>query len=65
MSGYLLGSRVLDTFVDTFAVGDVVHTEAEEKWGAGALAQFSCQCFRGDQLVAEGAINVAAGSLPA
>jgi len=63
VSGFLLGARKLDVHVDAFAVGDVVRTEAEEKWGAGALAQFDCRCFLGDRLVAEGAINVAAGSL--
>jgi len=64
VSGFLLGARKLDVTVDGFAVGDEVRTEAEEKWGAGALAQFACKCFVGDQVVAEGAINVAAGSLP-
>jgi len=65
VSGYLLGARKLDVTVDAFAVGDAVRTEAEEKWGAGALAQFACKCFVGDAVVAEGAINVAAGQLPA
>lgn len=64
VSGFLLGARKLDVMVDSFAVGDEVHTEAEEKWGAGALAQFACRCLVGDRVVAEGAINVAAGSLP-
>jgi predicted hotdog family 3-hydroxylacyl-ACP dehydratase len=65
VSGYLLGAWKLDVTVDSFSVGDTVRTEAEEKWGAGALAQFACKCFVGDQIVAEGAINVAAGQLPA
>ena len=64
VSGFLLGARRIDVTVDGFSVGDEVRTEAEEKWGAGALAQFACRCFVGDQVVAEGAINVAAGSLP-
>lgn len=65
VSGYLLGARKLDVSVDGFAPGDTIRTEAEEKWGAGALAQFACKCLVGDRVVAEGAINVAAGQLPA
>ncbi len=65
VSGFLLGARKVDVSVDSFSVGDTVRTEAEEKWGAGALAQFACKCFVGGQVVAEGAINVAAGQLPA
>ena len=64
VSGFLLGARKLDVHIDAFRVGDEVRTEAEEKWGAGALAQFACRSFLGDRLVAEGAINVAQGSLP-
>lgn len=65
VSGFLLGARKIDVSVEGFSVGDAVRTEAEETWGAGALAQFACKCFLGGALVAEGAINVAQGALPA
>ncbi|MEM9070894.1 MAG: hypothetical protein AAGE52_20460 [Myxococcota bacterium] len=62
VQGALLGSRKLDVFVDAFHVGDVLVAECEEVFGAGALAQFRCVLTRGDDKVAEGAINVVSGA---
>lgn len=61
VQGALLGTRKLDAFVDHFAVGDELITEAEEVFGVGALAQFKCTLWRGEEKVAEGHINVASG----
>lgn len=62
VQGALLGTRKLDTFVDHFDVGDELVTEAEEVFGVGALAQFKCTLWRGEEKVAEGHINVASGA---
>jgi len=62
VQGALLGTRKLDAFVDHFSVGDELITEAEEVFGVGALAQFKCTLWRGDEKVAEGHINVASGA---
>ena len=63
VSGALLGTRKLDVHVAEFRVGETVRTQAREIFGAGALAQFDCKLFRGEDLVAEGSINVAAGAI--
>ncbi|MCB9636069.1 MAG: hypothetical protein H6721_28490 [Sandaracinus sp.] len=62
VQGALLGSRSLDTFVDTFEVGDELIAEVEQVFGAGALAQFKCVLYRGETKVAEGNINVVSGT---
>ncbi|HJK89780.1 MAG TPA: hypothetical protein RMH85_23385 [Polyangiaceae bacterium LLY-WYZ-15_(1-7)] len=62
VQGALLGTRKLECHVDRFEVGDVLEVEAEEVFGAGALAQFRCALFREGEKVAEGAINVVSGA---
>ena len=62
VQGALLGTRSLECFVDAFEVGDVLEAEVEQVFGAGALAQFTCALYRGDEKVAEGSINVVSGA---
>ena len=67
VSGALLGTRALICHVPHFVVGDTVRTVAIEVFGVGVLAQFECKLYRktteGEELAAEGSINVAAGAL--
>jgi predicted hotdog family 3-hydroxylacyl-ACP dehydratase len=62
VQGALLGSRTMDCFVDSLSVGDELIAEAEQVFGAGALAQFKCALFRDGEKIAEGNINVVSGS---
>lgn len=64
VSGALLGTRSITSSVPCLRVGDDLRIVAEEVWGAGALAQFSCELFRGGAVIASGTINVVAGPLP-
>lgn len=64
VTGALLGSRKFDVHAPRLQVGDVLEIEAVERWGQGQLAQLQCTMKRGDELVAEGAINVVSGPLP-
>ena len=63
VSGALLGTRSITSEVACLRVGDDLRIVAEEVWGAGALAQFSCELFRDGAVIASGTINVAAGAL--
>ncbi|MGF1465290.1 MAG: hypothetical protein ACFCGT_04080 [Sandaracinaceae bacterium] len=60
MQGALLGTPRLDVHVPGFQVGDVLSAEVTESWGAGSLSQLDGALRRGGEVVARGAINVAA-----
>ncbi len=62
VQGALLGSRKMDVFAETFAVGDTLIAECHETFGAGALAQFDCRLTRGEETIAQGVINVVSGA---
>ncbi|MBK8410311.1 MAG: hypothetical protein IPL19_20350 [Sandaracinaceae bacterium] len=66
VAGALLGTRGVDFLVPSMRVGDVLRVVATESWGAGALAQFDCELFRGpdSELCARGTINVVGEALP-
>lgn len=60
MQGALLGARSFSASVDAFRVGDQLVARVRQAWGTAGLAQFDCTLYRDGELVAEGAINVAA-----
>lgn len=62
--GAILGSREIKLHADSLRVGDVLDIDCEEKMAMGVTAQIACQMHRGDELVAEGSINVMAGLPP-
>jgi len=60
-TGMLLGTRKITLARGSYAVGDMLRVRAEERWGAGQLAQFSGRVEIDGALVAEGSINVMTG----
>lgn len=63
--GAVLGTRKLELHGASLAVGDVVHIHCEERMAMGPMAQIHCRLLRGEELLAEGSINVMAGTPPA
>lgn len=61
-SGALLGSRETRFFADTLHVGDVLEIRCEEKMAIGMAAQIECALYREGERLAEGSINVMAGT---
>lgn len=62
MSGALLGTRQIDLYTDVLRVGDVLDIRCEEKMAIGMTAQIWCELRREGELLAEGSINVMAGT---
>ena len=62
MSGALLGTRQIDLHTDVLRVGDVLDIHCEEKMAIGMTAQIQCELRREGILLAEGSINVMAGT---
>lgn len=62
MSGALLGTRQIDLHTDVLRVGDVLDIHCEEKMAIGMTAQIQCELRRDGVLLAEGSINVMAGT---
>ncbi|HJL19001.1 MAG TPA: hypothetical protein RMH99_25285 [Sandaracinaceae bacterium LLY-WYZ-13_1] len=63
-SGALLGSRAVRFFTDELRAGDVLEIRCEEKMAIGPTAQIQCEMRRDGEPVAEGSINVMAGTPP-
>lgn len=62
MSGAILGSRHIALHEDVLRVGDVLEIRCKEVMAIGITAQVECELYRGEELLAEGSINVMAGS---
>lgn len=60
--GAILGTRKLELHTDVLRVGDVLDIHCEEKMALGPTAQIQCRLERRGELVAEGSINVMAGT---
>ncbi len=61
-SGAILGSRHLSLHAGPRKVGDVLEVRCEEKMAMGVTAQIECVMTRAGEVVAEGSINVMAGT---
>jgi predicted hotdog family 3-hydroxylacyl-ACP dehydratase len=61
-SGAILGSREIKLYGDVLRVGDILEIHCEERMAIGVTAQIACELRRGGELLAEGSINVMAGS---
>lgn len=66
MTGALLGTRQIDLHTDVLRTGDVLEIHCEEKMAIGMTAQIQCEMrrvsSRDRELLAEGSINVMAGT---
>ncbi|MBX3272358.1 MAG: hypothetical protein KF729_19015 [Sandaracinaceae bacterium] len=62
MGGAFLGTRKVALHADALFVGDVVDIHCEERMAIGPTAQIECRLERAGELLAEGAINVMAGT---
>lgn len=60
--GAFLGTRKVELHGDVLKVGDVVDVHCEEKMAIGPTAQIQCRLERAGELLAEGSINVMAGT---
>ncbi len=60
--GAVLGTRKLELHGDVLRVGDVLDIHCEEKMAMGLTAQVDCRLLRGGELLAQGSINVMAGT---
>ena len=60
--GAILGSRQIDLHGESFSVGDVLEIHCEERMALGMTAQIQCSLRREGELLAEGSINVMAGT---
>ncbi|MCA9606974.1 MAG: hypothetical protein KC619_15310 [Myxococcales bacterium] len=60
--GAFLGTRKVELHGDVLKVGDVVDIHCEEKMAIGPTAQIQCRLERAGELLAEGSINVMAGT---
>jgi predicted hotdog family 3-hydroxylacyl-ACP dehydratase len=62
--GLLLGVRELNLEVDAVAVGDVLDIHVAKRFADDKLASYACEVRRGEQLLANGAVNVMLPSRP-
>lgn len=60
--GAFLGTRKVELHGDVLRVGDVLDVHCEERLAIGPTAQIECRLERGGELLAEGSINVMAGT---
>ena len=60
--GAVLGTRALQLHGDALSVGDTVEILCEERMAIGPTAQVHCRLMHEDTLLAEGSINVMAGT---
>ena len=56
--GLLLGSPEFELYVDALHVGDRLHVRSQHLWGTDDIWKFRCRAWRGDELLAEGVLNV-------
>jgi predicted hotdog family 3-hydroxylacyl-ACP dehydratase len=61
--GYLVGAREVVLGQEPFRVGDVLRVRARHAWGDEILGSFQCSVERGDEVVAQGTLNVYGGDL--
>lgn len=61
-AGALIGTRSMRLHTDVLRTGDIVEMRCEEKLAIGPTAQIHCELRRDGVLLAEGSINVMAGT---
>ena len=62
VTGAFLGTRKVELHAPSFKVGDELRIHCRQTLSVGVTTQIACQLFRGEELVAEGSINVMAGT---